>query len=145
MNTHFTLLRPAASSLSILLAALAALFAVAPAFAQTTPNAGQLLQQERTAPQLPPTAPALRIQPPASLSLLPGGVTVTLQGVRFEGNTVFSAEQLAAALGEVTGKSFDMAGLRGLVSAFRNTTAPAAIPLPAPICQSRSSPTECSP
>jgi hemolysin activation/secretion protein len=114
MNTHFTILRPVASSFSIILAALAALFAVASAFAQTPPNAGQLLQQERTAPQLPQTAPALRIQPPASLSLLPGGVTVTLQGVRFNGNTVFSAEQLAAALGEVTGKSFDMAGLQGL-------------------------------
>ena len=115
MNTNFTILRPVASSLSILLAALAALFAVAPAFAQTAPDAGQLLQQERTTPQLPQTAPAaLRIQPPASLSLLPGGVTLTLQGIRFEGNTVFSGEQLAAALGDVTGKSFDMAGLQGL-------------------------------
>lgn len=114
MNTHFTILHPVASSLFILLVALAALFAVAPAFAQTPPNAGQLLQQERMAPQLPKTITPLRIQPPASLSLMPGGVTVTLQGVRFKGNTVFSAEQLAAVLGEVTGKSFDMASLQGL-------------------------------
>jgi hemolysin activation/secretion protein len=98
----------------LLSAVLAALFGAAPALAQTPPDAGRLLQQERTAPQLPQTAPALRIQSPASLSLLPGGATVTLQGVRFEGNTVFTAEQLAAALGEVTGKSFDMAGLHGL-------------------------------
>jgi hemolysin activation/secretion protein len=109
--TPFAVLRPIASSLST---GLAALLAVAPAVAQTMPNAGQLLQQERTAPQLPQTAPVLRIQAPASLSLLPGGVTVTLQSVRFEGNTVFSAEQLSSTLGVVTGKSFDMAGLQAL-------------------------------
>ena len=114
LSRHFTILRPVLSLLSILLAALAALLAVAPAFAQTQPDAGRLLQQERTAPQLPQTAPPLRIQPPASLPVLPGGATVTLRGVRFEGNAVFSSEQLVAALGDVTGKSFDMAGLQGL-------------------------------
>jgi len=123
MNPHFTthstvyFRRAVVFSLAVLPAAIAAMTAVlatSPAFAQTQPNAGQLLQQDRVAPQLPQTAPALNVQPPVFAPMLPGGASVSIQGVRFEGATVFTADQLLAVLGEVAGKSFDMAGLQGL-------------------------------
>ena len=97
---------------SFILLALCAL----PALAQTPPppNVGQILQQERTAPKPPVHPPALSIQPPAATPLLPGGATVKIETIHFTGNSVFSNQQLIAALGKVTGQSFDLAGLQAL-------------------------------
>lgn len=85
-----------------------------PALAQTSPDAGQLLQQERAAPPLPESSPSIPIAAPAPDTTLPGGATVALTAVRFSGNSRFTGEQLSAVLGDVTGKSFDLAGLQGL-------------------------------
>ncbi len=113
-SVHFTVRRSVTFSLAVLPAAMAAMFATSAAFAQAKPDAGQLLQQDRVEPQLPQAAPALTVQPPVLTPVLPGGATVSIQGVRFEGATVFTDEQLLAVLGGVVGKSFDMAGLQGL-------------------------------
>ena len=87
------------------------------ALAQTAPDAGQVLQQQQQqVPQLPREVPALTMQPAPLAQALPGGQQVTLQGVAITGNTVFSAEALAAVLGEVVGQSFDLGGLRGLAN-----------------------------
>jgi hemolysin activation/secretion protein len=93
----------------------AALTLVFPAFAQQAPDAGQSLQQ-LTPPALTPprSSPGVAVEPPAEDKAAPGGPTVTLKAVRFVGNTVFTEAELAAVLGEVTGRRYDLAGLRAL-------------------------------
>lgn len=78
------------------------------------PDAGQLLQQNRPAPSLPKLDPTLEFTPPAIAQSLPGGATVTLKQVQFTGNTAFNSQQLSAVLNEVTGHSYDFAGLQAL-------------------------------
>ena len=90
-----------------------ALFAL-PAFAQTPPDAGQTLQQTLPGLEAPRPTPGVTIQPPLDAGALPGGATVVLSGVKLSGNTVFSEAQLLAVLGEVKGRSYDLAGLQGL-------------------------------
>lgn len=91
-------------------------FTVLPALvlAQQVPDAGRLLQQDRPIPAPPKADPGIQVAQPANTASLPGGTTVSLQAVRFTGNTVFSAAQLNAVLGEVTGKAYDLAGLQAL-------------------------------
>ena len=85
--------------------------------AQTVPDAGQILQQLKP-PTVPPRENELRnIQTSVPSSLvLPGGPKVMLQAIHFVGNSVISEDTLQATLGNVTGKSFDLAGLRGLTT-----------------------------
>lgn len=94
------------------------LLAIGQAWAQTPPDAGQLLQQQqRVAPQLPATPPSLSLSPPAQAPLLSGGASVQLKGLRFAGNSVFSEAQLKAVLnlqGLQGGQRLDMAGLQAL-------------------------------
>lgn len=86
-----------------------------PALAQTTPDAGQTLRQTQPPVlQAPRTSPGISIQPPAASPTLPGGMAVALKSLSFAGNTVFTQDQLQAVLGEVSGKTYDLAGLRGL-------------------------------
>ncbi|APA69326.1 ShlB/FhaC/HecB family hemolysin secretion/activation protein [Janthinobacterium sp. 1_2014MBL_MicDiv] len=92
------------------------------AHAQVPPDAGQTLRQLQ-APLAPPRdSQPLTIQAPLDAApVAPGGPAVTLRSVTLAGNSVFSQEALRAALGEVTGTTFDLAGLRGLagrLSAF---------------------------
>lgn len=84
------------------------------AAAQPPPDAGQLLQQNRPAPSLPKLDPTLEFTPPATAQSLPGGAKVTLKQVQFAGNTAFNSQQLNAVLNEVTGRSYDFAGLQAL-------------------------------
>jgi hemolysin activation/secretion protein len=68
------------------------------ALAQTTPDAGALLQQiEKARPPLPPKPPAPINAAPQPLRQL-AGPTVTVTAFRFAGNTLLSEEQLAAAV-----------------------------------------------
>lgn len=86
-----------------------------PALAQPVPDAGRVLRE--TAPpalHAPSPAPGLAVEPPAEDKAAPGGPKVTLKGVRFTGNTVFAEAELSTALGEVKGRTFDLAGLQGL-------------------------------
>lgn len=83
--------------------------------AQVPPDAGQTLQQLQPPIAAPRESQPLKIQAPLdSAPIAPGGVAVILNTVKLSGNSVFSEETLRAALGDVTGKTFDLAGLRGL-------------------------------
>jgi hemolysin activation/secretion protein len=84
------------------------------ALAQTTPDAGRLLQEQAPRLQPPRESPALKIEPPPSTLTLPGGAKVVLKAVRFKGNTVLAEAQLRLALGESIGQTYDLAGLRSL-------------------------------
>ncbi|WP_298399824.1 ShlB/FhaC/HecB family hemolysin secretion/activation protein [uncultured Azonexus sp.] len=84
------------------------------ALAQQQPDAGQTLQQQQQAPQLPRTGPAIDIQSPAVVTTVPGGTEVKLASLTISGTSVFSEAELVAVLGEIAGKSYDLAGLRAL-------------------------------
>ena len=94
-----------------------ALLASIAASAQTAPDAGRVLQ-EQFKPQLeaPRASPAIQIEAPKQAHTQAGGVQVALQSVQLNGNTLFDKAQLLAVLGDVVGKSYDLAGLRGLSS-----------------------------
>lgn len=86
-----------------------------PAFAQQAPDAGRTLQELQPPAAMPPQpGPEFIVQPPAEEVLLPGGQRVTLQGISVSGHTIFSEAALLAAIGDVQGQSFDLAGLRGI-------------------------------
>ena len=84
------------------------------AAAQTPPDAGQILQHERKAPEPPRPSPSIVIPQPSATPLLPGGARVRIKRVQFTRNSVFSSERLGALLGNVDGQSLDMAGLQAL-------------------------------
>ncbi|NHZ33416.1 ShlB/FhaC/HecB family hemolysin secretion/activation protein [Massilia rubra] len=88
-----------------------ALFSLQTVHAQTTPDAGSLLQQiEKGRPPPPRTnAPAVGVPPPMrALS----GSTVTVTAFRFVGNTLLSNEQLGAALAGLRGRPLDFTQLQ---------------------------------
>lgn len=96
------------SSLSLALLSL-------PAFAQTAPDAGQILQEVKRPAAQPDASKVPEIRMPASAAVtLPGGAQVTLNTVAITGNTLFDQPTLTAAIGDVSGKHFDLAGLREL-------------------------------
>ncbi len=82
----------------------------------TPPSAGQLLQEAR--PPLgtpPPAVPVQEIRPPATVA--PGvgkGVSFRLEALRFAGNTVYSAEQLAAMGSDRIGTQVTLADLEAI-------------------------------
>ena len=82
--------------------------------AQQQPDAGQTLQQQQMLPQLPRTGPAIDIQTPVAATTTPGGAEVTLASVSIAGASVFTEAELLIVLGDVGGKRYDLAGLRGL-------------------------------
>jgi len=95
--------------------ALAVLPLAIPAQAQIAPDAGTIQQQLQPPVAAPRESKALNIQAPQAAGLvLPGGATVVVQTLSFAGNTVISQSALQEALGDVAGKSFDLAGLRAL-------------------------------
>jgi hemolysin activation/secretion protein len=91
--------------------------AVAPVHAQQPPDAGQILQQ-LSPRQLAPSQPGPVITLPAALpdTALPGGTKVAVTAVRFTGNTVLTSEALLAGLGDFSGQSYDLAGLKALAN-----------------------------
>ena len=86
-----------------------------PALAQPAPDAGRVLRETQ-----PPTLSAPRptsgivIQKPVTEAVPAGGTTVTVKALRFTGNARFSNAELLQVMNDVTGQSFDLAGLRGL-------------------------------
>jgi hemolysin activation/secretion protein len=87
------------------------------ASAQTTPNAGSVLQEQlKPRIEAPRPSPAIQIEAPKSAETQPGGGQVALKFVRFNGNTLFNEARLLTVLGEAVDKSYDLAGLRGLSS-----------------------------
>lgn len=86
----------------------------APLLAATAPDAGQTTQELKKPLALPAKSPALDLSLPERVKTAPGGSKVTLWALTFHGNTVFTSEQLREVLGEVEGKSYDLAGLKEL-------------------------------
>ncbi|MAK55135.1 MAG: polymerase [Pusillimonas sp.] len=80
--------------------------------AQVAPDAGRVLQEELAQPPAPPrSSPGFNIQIPTGAAVKPGGSTVTLGGLHFEGNTLFSDEELAAVAGPLTNQPYDLADI----------------------------------
>ena len=99
------------------LAVALALTSSLPAWAQTAPpDAGRVLQQLAPPLEAPKPSPSLRIEAPVPATIAPGGAQVTVQTVQITGNTVFTEAELQAVLGDVSGKSLDLAGLRSLAN-----------------------------
>ena len=86
------------------------------ALAQILPDAGRTLQQQAPALEAPKPSPGVVIEAPKAPADQLGGAQVTLQSVSIRGNTRFSEADLLAVLGEVTGKVYDLAGLRHLAN-----------------------------
>ena len=95
-------------------ALLLAFGAALPAYAQQAPDAGQTLRQLTPPPSAPRPSAEIKVDAPAATATQPGGAEVAVQSVSIGGCQVFSEAQLLAVLGEVTGKSYDLAGLRAL-------------------------------
>ena len=110
------------SPLALACLAVFATLPIASARAQVAPDAGQVLR-EQTAPILQPPRPSagFRLITPPAEPTLPGGATVRLQSVRVQGNSVLPEAQLLESLGDVTGQTLDMAGLRGLAEKVAET------------------------
>lgn len=84
--------------------ALGAWSAALPAAAQTPPDAGQLLREYQLRPALPalPSVPPLRVDEQAAKPAS-GGVRFAVSQVQVTGSTVFTAQQLAAEVGDLIG------------------------------------------
>ena len=105
------------------LAALLGLAATAllPAWAQTPPDAGRLLEETRPPlrPTLPPaTAPRIIEAPVRPPITLPEGVTVTASAFRISGASSFPVEQLAELVKPWVGKKLDIIGLNEAAGAL---------------------------
>lgn len=106
--------------ISLFAAAVAAAFSPA-VFAQQPPDAGQTLQQQQQQmPQLPRSGPAVEVLAPATSAVKAGGPEVVLAAIGITGASVFSEAELLASLGDYSGKSYDLAGLRGLAEKVSN-------------------------
>ena len=76
------------------------------------PDAGRLLQEQRSAPDRPVQRESLKIEPYKPEAVEPGGAKVKLEKITFYGNTAFNETKLMAAAGKVVGNEFDLAGLQ---------------------------------
>lgn len=86
------------------------------AFAANPPDAGRTLQENAPTLEAPRASPEINIEAPAPGEALPGGASATLQTVSFSGNTLYDEAALLAVLGDISGKSYDLAGLKGLAN-----------------------------
>jgi hemolysin activation/secretion protein len=88
-----------------------------PAFSQIAPDAGRVLKENSSSTLAVPRASTVfKLEAPLAADALPGGATVTLQSIFFEGNTLFSEVELKELLGGVVGQKYDLAGLKGLAN-----------------------------
>lgn len=102
---------------ALYLAGLAGLLLPVPAaIAAQAPDAGRTLQETTPALESPRVSPGISIESPSPAEMLPGGASVTLQSVVFGGNSLYDETVLKAVLGDVAGKSYDLAGLKGLAN-----------------------------
>jgi hemolysin activation/secretion protein len=92
------------------------LLSFVPAFAQATPDAGQLINQQLQAPPQPSRSqdmlfPSLN----SSVMSAPGGLQTEVRSLEFVGNETLDAVTLQTCLGpDVLGQWYDLAGLQGL-------------------------------
>jgi hemolysin activation/secretion protein len=92
-----------------------ALSLAAPLLAQTTPDAGRILQETRPAPERAPavTVPPIQApaQPRAPVPAVSGDVRVQVTGFDFTGNSALSTETLRAAVASWAGRSLSFGDL----------------------------------
>lgn len=79
------------------------------------PDAGQTLQQLKPALEAPKPQ-SFNIKAPELQELAPGGEQVKIERITLEGSEIYPQAVLLAALGEVTGKSYDLAGINGIAN-----------------------------
>lgn len=82
------------------------------------PSSGEVLRENKPAVDkfVLPSQEGVNIPSPRMLDEKPGGVKISLKQIKFEGNTVYSSEELRLALGDVSQTTFDLGGLRGLAN-----------------------------
>ena len=93
----------------------------APAWAQTVPGAGRLLEETRrnNTPALPAAPLPRLIEAPVRPTVtMPEGVKVTVTGFRISGAVSFPVEELEALVKPWVGKSLDIAGLNEAAGAL---------------------------
>lgn len=93
----------------------------APAWAQTVPGAGRLLEETRrnNTPALPAAPLPRLIEAPVRPTVtMPEGVKVTVTGFRISGAASFPLEELEALVKPWVGKSLDIAGLNEAAGAL---------------------------
>lgn len=78
------------------------------------PDAGRTLQENTPAVEAPRSAPVLNLEAPIVSEGPAGGASITLESVTFSGNSLYSEAALLAVLGPVSGKTYDLSGLRKL-------------------------------
>lgn len=96
--------------------------------AQQQPDAGRVLQQQQPVPQAPRAGATVNVQAPAPAPTAAGGPKVTVESISISGNSVFSEAELLQVLGDYAGKSYDLAGLRGLAETIANRYREAGFP-----------------
>ncbi|MBK4738105.1 ShlB/FhaC/HecB family hemolysin secretion/activation protein [Noviherbaspirillum pedocola] len=106
MKLHHTFLPAAALAI-----------AATPVLAQQQPDAGRLLQETTQTLPRPAQNPgvAIDILKPADMQM-PGGLQVKIDSIRIDGNSRIPQAQLLDALGPVSGKTYDFAGLSALAA-----------------------------
>lgn len=100
---------------TVVLAVLAGLSIAPQVLSQTRPDSGQMLQElhKPAKPSPPPTG--LTIKPGLVEKPTPaGGPTATVTSVNLQGVSRFNSATLLAVLGNYRGKSYDLAGMKGL-------------------------------
>ncbi len=86
------------------------------AFAAQPPDAGRTLQEMVPVLSAPENRPGITVAAPEITDGLAGGTQVDVTSVTFSGNTKFTEEVLRGVLGELSGKTYDMAAMKGLAN-----------------------------
>lgn len=82
------------------------------------PDAGRTSQELKAPPALPKPSIELNIESPAIPEAAEGGATAEINAVKITGNTVYDEATLLNVIGNVTGKSYDLAGLKGIANSI---------------------------
>lgn len=114
MNRHGLLPHPSAQMLALIIGISVSGIPIT-AFAVTPPDSGQVLDEMRQPSQPTVQTTPLRIdtqtlEPTAN----PGGPTVSIEAVKFTGNSLFSDEELLVAIKDELSAEHDLAGLQSL-------------------------------
>ncbi len=82
-----------------------------------TPDAGTSLRDTTTPTiELPAAIRGPNLQAPAIIEGVSGGTEITVQTISFTGNTQYTNAALSSVLADAIGKTYDLAGLKGLTN-----------------------------